>query len=296
MTDAIDNATAFKLYTPVKVAYQAIGTYATATTGALTVAWPTHAANDLGILIIESDDQTGSTLSTPSGFVAIPGASKVNTSASTRISAFWCRATSSSMANVVVAAVADHQSGRIITIRNASLQPNPFNIVATGEDDTSDTSLSIATMTTTADNCLILYAATGDVDSAGAQYSGEANSSLTGVAERGDDGTAGGNGGTLAIWTASLVKKGATGTFTATAANAAKKAFVQIAIRMTEAPMSFKYCMFYLDTDSTVSFIDKDGNTSELVSLKAGYQPILVKQITAVTTGNCYIVANSQLG
>ncbi len=60
--------------------------------------------------------------------------------------------------------------------------------------------------------------------------------------------------------------------------------------------LPFNFCTFFLTADSTVSFVDKDGNTSTLVSLKAGYQPILVKKITAVTSGSVYIMAHSQRG
>lgn len=55
------------------------------------------------------------------------------------------------------------------------------------------------------------------------------------------------------------------------------------------------YVTFYIDTDTTVSFVDKEGNTSSLVSLKAGYHPILVQKITAVTAGNVYIMKHNQL-
>lgn len=57
----------------------------------------------------------------------------------------------------------------------------------------------------------------------------------------------------------------------------------------------WEYTTFYLDTDSTVSFVDKDNNTTTLVALKAGYHPILVKQITAVTAGSVFVMRHSYL-
>lgn len=58
----------------------------------------------------------------------------------------------------------------------------------------------------------------------------------------------------------------------------------------------YHYCTFYLDTDSTVTFTDLDGNVTTLVSLKAGYHPILVQKITAVTSGLVYIMKHQELG
>lgn len=55
------------------------------------------------------------------------------------------------------------------------------------------------------------------------------------------------------------------------------------------------YCTFYLDTDSTVTFTDKEGNVTTLASLKAGYQPILVTKIVTVTTGLVYLCTHNQL-
>lgn len=69
--------------------------------------------------------------------------------------------------------------------------------------------------------------------------------------------------------------------------------FVEYTPSANELP--FAYCTFYIDTDTTVSFVDKAGNTSLLVTLKAGYQPILVKKITACTAGKVYYCAHEQL-
>lgn len=59
--------------------------------------------------------------------------------------------------------------------------------------------------------------------------------------------------------------------------------------------LAYEYCTFFLDTDTTASIVDKDGNTSLLVSFKAGYQPILVQKITAVTAGKVYLCVHNKL-
>lgn len=61
----------------------------------------------------------------------------------------------------------------------------------------------------------------------------------------------------------------------------------------------YTYCTFFLEEDSTISFTDKDGNASASVLLKAGYHPILVSKITAMTpatTGKVFILKHQNLG
>lgn len=68
-------------------------------------------------------------------------------------------------------------------------------------------------------------------------------------------------------------------------------------VEYTPSPdiLPFQYCTFYIDTDTTVSIVDKAGNVSLLVSLKAGYHPILVQKITACTAGKVYYMAHDAL-
>lgn len=59
--------------------------------------------------------------------------------------------------------------------------------------------------------------------------------------------------------------------------------------------LPWEYTTFFLDTDTTITFTDKDGNETTLVSLSKGYHPILVQKITAVTAGKVYIMRHSKL-
>src|SRR2546429_1377635 len=87
--------------------YQAIGTVQSgiaALTGATAVAWPAHAINDIGLLIIQTDNQAV-TLGTNGGkwtpvnnspqFTRTAGAA-----GATMLTVFWSRATSTSMGAV----------------------------------------------------------------------------------------------------------------------------------------------------------------------------------------------------
>lgn len=57
----------------------------------------------------------------------------------------------------------------------------------------------------------------------------------------------------------------------------------------------FEFMTFFLDTDSTVSFVDKEGNASTLVSFTKGYHPILVSKIVTVTSGKVYLMKHIQV-
>lgn len=53
--------------------------------------------------------------------------------------------------------------------------------------------------------------------------------------------------------------------------------------------------VMYLDASATVSFVDKEGNSSSNVSLPAGYQPVLVKIVSACSGANLYILSSDVL-
>src|SRR6266571_3925894 len=84
--------------------YQAVGTVQSGTgtlTGATAVAWPAHAIDDIGLLIIQTDNQAV-TLGTNGGnWTQVTNSPQgTGTSAAagaTRLTVFWSRATSTSM-------------------------------------------------------------------------------------------------------------------------------------------------------------------------------------------------------
>ena len=171
-------------------AYQAVGTSAGGT-GTLSPAWPTHAVDDIAILLVSAykigADPGAATLSTSAGFVAITGASDLTTTGANnnRVTAFWCRATSTSMATPTVADAHDLANSVIITVRGCVNSGNPYDVVTTSTNTTSNTSVSVTGGTTTVANTLLL-AAIGHGETS-ATASAWTNASLTSITERVDD-------------------------------------------------------------------------------------------------------------
>ena len=98
-------------------AFQAVGTQV-AGTAAITVAWPTHLANDIGLLVIEkSGNDTTINITNPSGWAQVPGSPVVNvaSTAGSKLQVWWKRAASSSETSVSVPDGGDHQRLHILS-------------------------------------------------------------------------------------------------------------------------------------------------------------------------------------
>lgn len=212
--------------------FQAAGTSANGT-NAITVAWPTHAVNDVALLFVESSGGQPVTLSTPSGFVQITGSPQATgaSTAGTQLTVFWARATSAAMPSVTVADPGDHVYARIITYRGVISSGNPWDVTVGGIKSTASTSVTVTGVTTTLADTLIVQAVARDNDSSGAAFSAETNGSLAGIAERSDAGTTSGNGGGFVVWDGVFAGMGATGNTTATISNSVVNAFMTIVLK-----------------------------------------------------------------
>lgn len=182
--------------------WQATGSLASGT-GNVTVNWPTHLTNDIGLLVVESANQTIA-LTTAHGFVQIPdspqGAGTAGGTQATRLAVFWCRATSGSMASPVITDPGDHAIAYIITFRGCKTSGDPWNVTAGDALSAESTSFSIPGDTTTVADCLVtaIIATRADVDTGRA--SGWSNASLVSITERADLYTSvPGNGGGISV-------------------------------------------------------------------------------------------------
>ncbi|TNC96195.1 MAG: hypothetical protein FD121_1205 [Gallionellaceae bacterium] len=201
-------------------------------TGAVTVSWPAHVTDDVALLFVESAGGQPVTLSTPSGFVQVtnsPQATGAGT-AGTQLSVYWARATSAAMPSVVVADPGDHVYARIITYRGVINSGNPWDVTGGGVKAVAGTTVTVAGVTTTAADTLIVQAVARSNDSSAAAFSAETNASLVGIGERSDGGTTSGNGGGFAVWDGSLMLAGASGNTTATVTSSIN-AFFTIALK-----------------------------------------------------------------
>jgi len=219
--------------------YQAVGT-AQASQAAITVPWPTHVADDIGLLIIESCGGEAANLTTANGFVAVTSSpsSTGTTTNGTRLTAYWCRATSAAMASPVVTDPGNHVYGQIITFRGCIATGDPWDVTAAAQKASASTSASAPAVTTTLGNCLIVNCIARDNDSAAAAFSAWANANLASIDERSDAGTALGNGGGFGVATGVKVAAGDTGATTATVTSSIN-ASLTIALKPPALPRIF---------------------------------------------------------
>jgi hypothetical protein len=199
--------------------YQAAGT-AQSGTGAITVAWPTHLAGDIALLFVESCGGQAVTLTTPAGFANVLNSPQYTGTgtAGTRITVFWCRATSSSMSSPIVGDPGNHVYGRILTFRGVTTTGNPWDVTAGGTKATASGTTTFGTVTTSVNNDLIVLAASRDNDSTAAAWTDASwtNTNLSSLTERQDGGTTSGNGGGVGVATGVKSTAGAIGSSTAT--------------------------------------------------------------------------------
>lgn len=204
-------------------------------TGNVSPAWPAHAVNDVALLFVESRGTEAATLSTPAGFVEVTGSPQVATGGGngTRLTVFWARATSTTMAAPTVLDPGNHAYARIVTYRGVVTAGNPWDATAGGIRDTVD----LSGITTTVADTLVVQAATRDNDSAAAAFSAQTNASLGAITEQSDAGTTQGNGGGFAVWDGVKATAGATGVTTAQVNVGSVNAYLSIALRKPPFPV-----------------------------------------------------------
>lgn len=142
-----------------------LGTPNAGTTGATTYVWPSHQADDILLVTVEAQDSATGTPSTPSGMAHTASSPRSQSSAATNIATFWKRATSSAESDVIVPAVANHQSGIPFSIRGGLATGNPWDVAtSTGQSSASGTRTFSGITTLTADSLIVWMLAT-DPDS-----------------------------------------------------------------------------------------------------------------------------------
>lgn len=224
------------------VAYNAIGS-SVAGTSAITVVWPTHAAGDVALLIVQSANEAIS-LSSANGFVEVAnspqGTGTAATADSARLAVFWCRATSSSMASPVVADSGNRTAGVIITFTGCVDSGDPVNVTG-GDVLASDSStVTVPGASTTVDGCMIVAICAHAIPTSSI-FSGWTNSNLSSVTERLDFGSNDGVGGGFALATGSQALAGDYGATTASmGANSCVQGRISVSLAAVSAPvMSF---------------------------------------------------------
>ncbi len=199
--------------------YQAQGTVVSSNTTTLSPAWPTHAIGDVAILFVENRN-SAITLSTASGFVEVSnspiGTGTAGTAAAVGLAAFWCRATTASMAAPVVAFPGAHHLAQIITFRYCAEDGDPIEAVVSSALASASAAVTVPAVTTERGKCLVLQVVADRIDSSSAQADSWASPALSTFAEIADSHSATGNGGGFAVAAGWLERAGSSGAATAT--------------------------------------------------------------------------------
>jgi len=214
--------------------FQAVGTQQ-ANTAAITVAWPTHVANDIGLLVIETSGNDATiSITTPTGWQAVPGSpvTDLATSAGSKLQVWWKRAVSSAETSVTVPDAGDHQIARIFTFRNCITTGNPWDVTTTGSKTTASTTATVPAVTTTVADTLITMIVGRPNDNASTTHFGvPVNANLTSLGEAGEAGSTVGNGGGFVVSRGVKATAGNTGTSTLSKIASTTDTYMVIALR-----------------------------------------------------------------
>lgn len=179
-------------------AFQAAGT-AVSGTGTVSPTWPTHATDDIALLLVESQNETV-TLSVAAGFAEVTGSPVSQPAAgattATRLTVFWCRATSGAMTAPTVADPGDHVAAQILTFRNCVTTGYPIADLRTRVGGASNATQTMAACIAPELNCLLVAInAVGTDGDSTATWSAWTNDSVWNFTEIADFRTSQGSGG-----------------------------------------------------------------------------------------------------
>lgn len=208
-----------------------VGPANSGTTAAVTYALPAHQADDILLLFVEVGATVGATA--PSGWSHVANSPRAQGSNVSTGNLMWKRATSSSETNPTVPGQANHQVGFTAVIRGCVTTGSPFD-TATGVNSNLGPSLSVVMGSTSADDSLVVLAASSSADAAADQFGAFTNSSLSSITKQGSAGTTNGNGGSVDMVTGAKAAAGSAGTWTATQSTSTQ--WVGIGVSLLAAP------------------------------------------------------------
>jgi len=209
--------------------YQATGTIVESASGAVSPAWPTHQAGDIGILIVETGSY-GIQLTTDQGFRPFPCSPRGGGTAGVdpQLGVFWKRAASGAEPAPTVGFVdvhpsqsggsADHVRAVIVTIRGCAATGNPFEFCNGNQSqNTQTTNPSIPAGTTSNADCLVMAIVSHGIDVASSTiFSAWTDSSLANIIERIDSSSIIGSGSGLGVATGEKAVAGVINNFSVT--------------------------------------------------------------------------------
>lgn len=203
--------------------YQAIGTPANGTSGAVVPVLPAHAAGDLLVLIAEGDNASFG--SDPAGWTLVG----VVSGTANKLAVWYKIAASNAETDpTITPTTGNHTFAHVISFRNVH-QVKPIHARAVGSTNTSSV-IGALGLDTHVDDCMILQIVGWGADNTGGLVSAEANGTLANLAERIDAGTTDGNGGGIIAYTGEKAAAGAVDQTTFTLAASTAAAMMTLAI------------------------------------------------------------------
>jgi hypothetical protein len=185
-------------------------------TGTGSYSWPTHAAGDLGVMVIGTRNQAIGAISGWTFYGSV-GTGTPGAAAAIMLSVYTRIATSNSQPNASVPDSGAITGGAIMVFRGCNTT-TPIEASASTTGTTS--SVSIPAATSLGDNRIVVHALADNYDANGGRLSAWTNASLSSLTERLDVGSSGGIGGGLGAVVGGLASAGSTGSATATHASA----------------------------------------------------------------------------
>ncbi len=262
--------------------FQAVGAQVASTGASVNVGWPTHLANDIGLVVIETSGNSAN-LTPPTGWAAIPGTpvTDVATTAGSKLHVWWKRAASAAEASVATGAATDHIVARLYTFRGCVTTGNPWNVTTTGTKTTASTTATVPSLTTTLNDTLITMIVGRPNDNASTtHFNIPVNAGLTGLNEAGEAGTTSGNGGGFVVSYGIKTTAGSTGTSTLTKIASTTDTYVVLALKpplelivdpgdftLSSTTTGLLETSIIHSTTGTFSLVGNDADFSKSVSL-----------------------------
>lgn len=216
-------------------AYSAAGT-ALSGVGAISPAWPSHAAGDLGLLVIEQSGADTTHDLSAQGWAHVSGSPVVCVADATgsKLSMLWKVAASGAESAVSLGDNGDHNLARVHVITLADTS-TPIHAVATDAKTTASTSYSYPSLTTSVADCLIFAVASRPNDSSststfGAPTGGTLDS-IGDLPSGTEIGTTSSDGGGVNFSVGTKLTAGATGNPGGTLSVSVTNAYIVVAIQ-----------------------------------------------------------------
>jgi hypothetical protein len=218
--------------------FRAAGSLTASASANITPNWPSPlSVDDIGILAIETPNGVAAPLTTANGFAEVPfGDGGVNyrdsaAATGTRLTLYWCRATSTTPSNPVVTFVSDHVAATIRTYAGCITAGDPWSVLGGDEIAANSTAVAVPSITTTINGSLIAGFVAHGADTASNLFGTWVNAGLEYVNDRTSASSSQGNGGGLGIFTAVQALAGATGDTTNTLSTTSGQARGVLALR-----------------------------------------------------------------